>query len=123
MLSCLGLGLLLGAGAAAQTTSPQAPDTPTPAARTTAVFTKEFLNDPKTVDQGRKVFQERCVFCHGKTAYPGKAPKLTPSRYTPDFVYDRVTNGFRAMPPFNGEFNEEQRRAVAAYIVSKEFSN
>ena len=110
MLSCLGLGVLLGAGAAAQTT-------------TTGTFTTEFLSDPTTVDQGRKVFQQRCVFCHGKTTYPGKAPKLTPARYTPDFVYDRVTNGFRAMPPFSGEFNEEQRRAVAAYVVSKEFSN
>lgn len=86
-------------------------------------FPPDLLNDPRVIELGRKVFHERCVFCHGKTAYPGKAPKLDPSRYTPDFVYDRVTRGFRGMPSFTHEFSEEQRRAVAAYVMSKEFSN
>ena len=93
------------------------------AAAQVAPFPTALLNDPKTLNEGRKVFEERCVFCHGKTAYPGKAPKLMPARYTPDFVYDRVTNGFRGMPPFRDQFGEEQRRAVAAYVLSKDFSN
>jgi cytochrome c5 len=38
-------------------------------------------------------------------------------------VYDRVTNGFRAMPPWKQEFSDEERKAVVAYILSKEFSN
>jgi hypothetical protein len=58
-----------------------------------------MVSDPKNVQRGRGVWQVRCQFCYGKMAYPGKAPKLRPSRYTPAFVYDRVANGFQGMPP------------------------
>lgn len=87
------------------------------------IFTKEYLNDPIHISLGKEVWLKRCKFCHGKTAYPGKAPKLQPSRYTPEFVYDRVTNGFRGMPSWKHEFSEEERKAVVAYILSKAFSN
>jgi len=63
-------------------------------------FPKDILNNPVQTRDGKKVFGKICKFCHGKTAYPGKAPKLDPSRYTPEFVFDRVTNGFRGMPSF-----------------------
>jgi mono/diheme cytochrome c family protein len=86
-------------------------------------FTKEFLGDPKNVQQGREVWQARCQFCHGKMAYPGKAPKLQPSRYTPAFVYDRVANGFQGMPPWRHEFSVEQLKSVVAYVLSPEFPN
>lgn len=55
--------------------------------------------------------------------YPGKEPRLDPSRYTPEFVYDRVANGFRGMPSWRHEFSEQPLRAVVAYILSQEFSN
>lgn len=84
---------------------------------------KEFLNDPKNIDLGRELWGTRCTFCHGKKAYPGKAPRLDPSRYTPEFVYDRVTNGFRGMPPWKHEFDEAQRKAIVAYVMSPDFSN
>jgi mono/diheme cytochrome c family protein len=86
-------------------------------------FTPEYLRDPKNVEQGREVWRARCQFCHGKVAYPGKAPKLDPSRYTPEFVYDRVANGFRAMPGWRQEFSEQELRAVVAWVLSKDFSN
>jgi mono/diheme cytochrome c family protein len=84
-------------------------------------FTPEFMKSPQTIEIGRKVWQERCVFCHGKDAYPGKGPRLNPSKYTAEFVYDRVTNGFRGMPPWK-DYNDEQRKAVAAFVLSPEFS-
>jgi mono/diheme cytochrome c family protein len=87
------------------------------------VFTKEYLQDARKIDLGREVWASRCQFCHGKSAYPGKAPRLDPSRYTPQFVFDRVTNGFQGMPAWKDEFSEEQRRAVVAYVLSKDFSN
>jgi mono/diheme cytochrome c family protein len=87
-----------------------------------AKFTPEFLKSPAAIEMGRKVWQERCTFCHGRDAYPGKAPRLNPSKYTPEFVYDRVTNGFKGMPPWK-DYNEEQRKAVAAYVVSPEFTS
>ena len=86
-------------------------------------FTKEFLGDPKNVQKGRTVWQARCQFCHGKMAYPGKAPKLDPSRYTPAFVYDRVANGFQGMPPWRHEFSVDELKSVVAYVLSREFLN
>ena len=82
-----------------------------------------FLSDPKNVQKGREVWQARCQFCHGKSAYPGKAPKLDPSRYTPAFVYDRVANGFQGMPPWRHEFSVDELKAVVAYVLSPTFSN
>lgn len=86
-------------------------------------FPKELLDRPDQIELGHKVFESICKFCHGKTAYPGKAPKLNPSRYTPEFVYDRVTNGFRGMPSWKEQYSEEERKAVTVFIMSKEFSN
>lgn len=86
-------------------------------------FTVEFLRDPKNVQRGRGVWQARCQFCHGKMAYPGKAPKLDPSRYSPAFVYDRVANGFQGMPPWRHEFSVDDLKSVVAYVLSREFPN
>jgi mono/diheme cytochrome c family protein len=79
--------------------------------------------EPDYVAEGKEVFGKICKFCHGKSAYPGKAPKLNPARYTPEFVYDRVTNGFRGMPAFKEQFTEKERQAVVTFILSKDFSN
>ena len=87
------------------------------------VFTKEYLGDTKKIESGRRVWVSRCQFCHGKSAYPGKAPKLDPSRYTPEFVFDRVSSGYQGMPSWKHEFSEEERKSVVAYIMSKDFSN
>jgi len=86
-------------------------------------FPKEILGDAAYEAEGKEVFGKICKFCHGKSAYPGKAPKLNPSRYTPEFVYDRVTNGFRGMPAFKEQFSEKELKAVTAFIMSKGFSN
>ena len=95
------------------------------AARTTIwnLFPRNCWTNPNTIEKGHAVFESICKFCHGKTAYPGKAPKLNPSRYTPEFVYDRVTNGFRGMPAWKEQYTEEERRAVTVFIMSKKFSN
>lgn len=86
-------------------------------------ITPEYLQSTEKIRLGRQVWVARCQFCHGKMAYPGKAPRLDPSRYTPDFVYDRVTNGFRDMPPWRQEFSEDELKAVVAYVLSKQFPN
>ena len=88
-----------------------------------AGFPRDYLSDPKNVERGREVWRTRCQFCHGKAAYPGKAPKLDPTRYTPEFVYDRVSNGFKGMPGWKQEFSEQELRSVVAYVLSKDFSN
>ena len=85
-------------------------------------FTDDVLKNSSYIESGQQVWDGQCRHCHGNSAYPGKAPKLKPSSYQPDFVYDRVTNGFRKMPAWKDIFNEKQRVGVTAYIMSSEFS-
>lgn len=84
-------------------------------------FTAEYLNDPANIGLGKKLWAKRCARCHGQAAYPGSAPTLRPQRYQPEFVYDRITNGFRGMPALKTEFSQEERRAIVAYVKSPGF--
>jgi len=84
-------------------------------------FDKAFLSDPKNIETGRKVWEMQCRHCHGSKAYPGKAPKLKPGQLEPEFIFDRVTNGFGKMPSWKAVFSYEQRKGVVAYIKSDDF--
>ncbi len=86
------------------------------------VFTPEFLSDPEHIAAGKEIWAGQCTLCHGARAYPGKAPKLKPKRYTPNFVYDRITNGFRKMPPWGEVYDDEERMDLVAWILSRKFS-
>ena len=85
-------------------------------------FTQEFLDDATNISAGAEIWTNQCRHCHGNSAYPGKAPKLKPARYKPEFVYVRVTNGFGKMPGWKDIFSLEQRMHVVAYVLSSEFS-
>lgn len=87
-----------------------------------AEFTQEYLSDPDHVAAGKELWEETCRHCHGRAAYPGKAPKLRPRRYSPEFVFDRVTNGFRKMPSWKEVFTKEERMSIVAYVLSRSFS-
>ena len=86
-------------------------------------LTEEFMTNDEHIELGRTLFQKRCKFCHGKGAYPGKAPKLKPKKLSTEQVYDRITYGFRAMPGWEHEFDDHERMALTAYIKSPVFSN
>lgn len=86
-----------------------------------AVFTEEFMNDPANIEAG-KVVWETCGGCHGSRAYPGKAPKLRPKKYTPEFTFDRVTNGYKKMPAWKDVFTKEERMAVVTWVLSDDFA-
>jgi mono/diheme cytochrome c family protein len=109
--------------AAAKTTSAQAPPAPETAGPRDPPppLPAEVLKDSKLIEQGMALWQDQCAHCHGAKAYPGKAPKLEPHRYTPEFVWDRVHNGFRGMPPWKDVYTREQEIAVVAYVMSEEF--
>jgi mono/diheme cytochrome c family protein len=85
-------------------------------------FDPAYLGNLENIKAGEKVWQTQCRHCHGNSAYPGKAPKLSPGGMDPDFIYDRVTNGFRKMPGWKDVFTVEERKGVVAYIKSSEFS-
>ena len=99
-------------GAAAQSAEVEAPPE----------FTEEFLKDAQNITAGGEIWSTQCRHCHGNSAYPGKAPKLKPRRYKPEFVYSRVTNGFGKMPAWKAVYNREQRMNVVAYVLSSDFS-
>ena len=100
----------------AQTAPAAEPDEPVPA------FSAAFMRDAKVLSLGKEVWEQQCRHCHGNSAYPGKAPKLSPGAMDTVFIFDRVTYGFKAMPPWRHVFTREQRMAVAAYIKSDIFS-
>jgi len=85
-------------------------------------FDAAYMSDAANIKIGQGVWTKQCRHCHGSSAYPGKAPKLSPGGLAPDFIFDRVTNGFRAMPPWGAVFTLEERKAVTAYIKSDSFS-
>jgi mono/diheme cytochrome c family protein len=86
-------------------------------------LTEEFLSDPAQIALGQTLFQGQCAKCHGKGAYPGKAPKLNVRKLTPEDVYLRVAYGFRKMPAWEDVFTEEELMAITAYVKSDRFSN
>ena len=85
-------------------------------------FTSAFLGAEDNINAGGEIWGAQCRHCHGAKAYPGKAPKLKPGNYEPDFVYRRVTDGFRKMPAWTDEYSDEERMQVVAYILSSSFS-
>jgi mono/diheme cytochrome c family protein len=86
------------------------------------VFDKKYLSSASNIELGRTVWDNQCRHCHGASAYPGKAPKLNPGQLDPEFIYERVTNGFGKMPAWKDVFSLKERMAVTAYIKSGEFS-
>lgn len=86
------------------------------------VFDKAFLASKANIETGRNVWENQCRHCHGRAAYPGKAPKLNPGQLEPDFIYERVTYGFGKMPSWKDVFSVEERKGVVAYIKSDDFS-
>lgn len=114
----LGGALLLGLGAAAGL----AEDENGHEVIVPPLLTPEMLSDPNNIAIGEAIWHEQCTHCHGAKAYPGKAPKLRPARYKPEFVYHRVANGFRGMPAWSEIYSQEEIIGIVAYVKSKEFS-
>ena len=112
--------------AAAATALAQAP-APSPAPGTAEArdpppaLSPALLKDPKVIAAGEALWKENCAHCHGSKAYPGKAPKLQPAKYKPEFVWDRVHNGFKDMPPWKDLYNPEQVISLVAWVMSEDF--
>jgi mono/diheme cytochrome c family protein len=96
----------------AEAPAPRDPPPPLPAT---------VLKDAKVIAVGQDLWNQQCTHCHGSKAYPGKAPKLEPHRYKPEFVWDRVHNGFRNMPPWKEVYTPDEEIAIVAYVLSDEF--
>jgi mono/diheme cytochrome c family protein len=86
-------------------------------------LTPEFMNDQANIELGQDLFKQQCVKCHGKGAYPGKAPRLRVKKLSPEDIYLRVTYGYGRMPAWEDVFTDEERMAMTAYLKSPHFSN
>ena len=95
-------------------TTPEAGDPPPP-------LPAAILKNTDVIAKGEKIWDDQCKHCHGSKAYPGKAPKLQPRSYKPEFVWDRIHNGFRAMPPWKDVYKPDEIIALVAYILSDDF--
>ena len=112
--------------AAAATAPAQAPAPPSaPAAAESRdpppALPAAVLKDPKVIAGGEALWKENCAHCHGSKAYPGKAPKLQPTKYKPEFVWDRVHNGFKDMPPWKDLYSPDQVISLVAWVMSEDF--
>jgi mono/diheme cytochrome c family protein len=99
----------------------QTKDEPDPPKDPPPPLLAEALKDTRLISQGEKLWQEQCTHCHGAKAYPGKAPRLQPRLYKPEFVWDRTHNGFRAMPPWKDVYKADEIIALVAYVLSDDF--
>lgn len=82
-------------------------------------------NDSKKVDvsqfkpklDGKEIFSQRCVACHGsngKLGFSG-AKDLTVSKFTVPQIINQVTNGKGAMTPFKNILTTDEIMEVANY--------
>jgi mono/diheme cytochrome c family protein len=86
-------------------------------------FPEEFMTDMTVIREGRDLFQQQCGHCHGSRAYPGKAPRLRPDRYEPDFVFWVIQGGYGNMPSMGEMFDDEETKKIVAWIKSNIFSH
>jgi cytochrome c2 len=86
------------------------------------VFTDEFMADTANIESGKELWFGQCTHCHGYKAYPGKAPKLKPTRYKPGFVFKRVYKGFKKMPAWRETFTIDEIRTIVTYVKSQNFA-
>jgi mono/diheme cytochrome c family protein len=122
------IGVFIAVALATSATGPAAnaqsaaKQVPTAAAEPAPVFDKAYLSNSANIKAGQAVWANQCRHCHGNSAYPGKAPKLNPGGMDPEFIFERVTNGFGKMPAWKEVFSLEERKGVVAYMKSDGFS-
>jgi mono/diheme cytochrome c family protein len=93
-----------------------------PASADPSEFPESFMADMTNIREGRELFRAQCGHCHGSRAYPGKAPRLRPDRYEPDFVFWAIKGGYGRMPSFDEHFNDEEVMQIVAFVKSRYFS-
>ena len=114
------LALTVTGPASAQTAA--APKAAAAAEEPVPMFEPAYMRNAANIKVGQTVWAAQCVHCHGAKAYPGKAPKLNPGTMDAEFIFDRVTYGFKAMPPWKAVFSLEERKGLVAWIKSDGFA-
>ena len=69
------------------------------------------------ITQGEKIWQDQCTTVMGE-GLPGQSPKTSAATYKPEFVWNRIHNGFRGMPPWKEVYQPEEVLALGASVLS-----
>ncbi|RMF89758.1 MAG: cytochrome c [Nitrospinota bacterium] len=90
------------------------------AAQPDGALTPPFnLEDETVIEEGARLFRQNCTFyCHGKEGRQARAPSLRGQQYTPDYLFNKIYNGARAMPAFKLRLSQEKIWKLVAYILS-----
>ncbi|HUQ53410.1 MAG TPA: PQQ-binding-like beta-propeller repeat protein [Gammaproteobacteria bacterium] len=77
---------------------------------------------PASAEDGKRVFQQACVPCHGEDGMGGHGGGAPLDQVKdPELVVAMVNYGRGSMPPLQGALTNEQIRAVAAYVTTELF--
>ena len=89
-----------------------------------AAQTHPAIGNREAIAEGEKLYNETCTACHGKDGTGGElGPPVAAQnrrylRRTDQEVFDAIKSGIQGtqMPPFTGQFTEDQVWRVTAYI-------
>ena len=82
------------------------------------------IGNQQAIQQGEAVYSRTCTRCHGKDGAAGEmapavaAPSRRYNRTTDAQVFDAIRNGIplTQMPPFSGQFSDDQIWQIVAYV-------
>jgi mono/diheme cytochrome c family protein len=76
------------------------------------------LGDPAAIEQGRKIYRQRCYICH--LSHGGSGPNLFATRLSDDAFMMTVINGRQGaiMPAFGLKLSPDEVWQVHAYVKS-----
>jgi putative heme-binding domain-containing protein len=83
------------------------------------------IGNPQAIAEGEKLYNETCTACHGKDGTGGElGPPVAAQnrrylRRSDQEIFDTIKNGIAGtqMPPYQGQFTDDQVWQVTAYIV------
>lgn len=79
-------------------------------------------NQDTSIENGRKTFNQTCVYCHGHEGSGGKAKPLKNRKFEADYLFKTISKGKRrgslVMPPWEKSLSEKQRWELVTFILS-----
>jgi cytochrome c oxidase cbb3-type subunit 3 len=85
---------------------------------------RAWVQDPRELAEGRRIFQTNCVACHGAYGQGVIGPNLTDNYWLhggkPSQIAHTITTGVpeKGMPTWKGVLSSTDIRHAAAYVVS-----
>jgi cytochrome c oxidase cbb3-type subunit III len=91
---------------------------------TSGAKTHPAIGNKEAIAEGEKLYNETCTSCHGKDGTGGElGPPVAAQnrrylRRTDDEIFDAIKAGITGtqMPPFSGQFNDDQIWRITAYV-------